>query len=255
VSADEFSGAGVVITGGAGGIGRELALALARRGARLAILDRNRAPAEALAAEAGALGGDAEPLAADVSDSAQVERAFAAAEQRIGPVGYLVNLAGSDASAELEQLSDRDWRQMFAVAVDGTFFACRAAMPGMMARRFGRIVNMSSLHAIRGEARRTHYAAAKAAIIGFTKSLAREKAGYNIRVNAVAPGPIETELWRAGRSGAELEHAIEQRSRLIPLGRLGRPAEVAAVILFLLSSASDYITGQAVTIDGGEIMP
>jgi NAD(P)-dependent dehydrogenase (short-subunit alcohol dehydrogenase family) len=255
MSGEEFKDSSAVVTGGAGGIRRELAAALAGRHARVAILDRNRAAADEVAGEIRALGGAAEAFEVDVADSAKVERTFAAAEQRLGPVGYLVNLAGFDASTEVDRIPDAEWRRMFAVTVDGAFFACRAALPGMMARRFGRIVNMSSLHAIRGEARRAHYAAAKAAIIGFTKSLAREKASYNIRANAVAPGPIETALWRGGRSGTELESAIAQRSKMIPLGRLGRPAEVAAVILFLLSPESDYITGQAITIDGGEIMP
>ncbi len=253
--ADEFAGASAVIAGGAGGIGRELALLLARWGARVAIFDRNRAAAESLVAEVGALGGKARAFELEVSDSAQVNRAIAEVERGHGPVGYLVNLAGIDAAVDFERISDAEWQTMFAIAVHGTFFACRAVMPGMMARRFGRIVNMSSLHAMRGEARRVHYAAAKAAIIGLTKSLAREKARYNIRVNAVAPGPIDTALWRGGRSGSELEKAMARRAEIIPLGRLGRASEVASTILFLLGPESGFVTGHVVTIDGGEVMP
>jgi NAD(P)-dependent dehydrogenase (short-subunit alcohol dehydrogenase family) len=252
---EEFTSRSFVITGGAGGIGAELALALGRRRARMAMLDRDSVAASRVAAEVASLGGEARIFEVEVSDSAQVDRALVEVERALGPVGYLVNLAGIDARAEVDQISDAEWLRMFAVTVNGTFFTCRAVLPGMTLRHFGRIVNMSSLHAIRGEAKRAHYAAAKAAIIGLTKSLAREKASDNIRVNAVAPGPIDTLLWRGDRTGTELEQAIAQRSKMIPLGRLGRPIEVASVILFLLTSESDYITGQVITIDGGEIMP
>jgi 3-oxoacyl-[acyl-carrier protein] reductase len=125
----------------------------------------------------------------------------------------------------------------------------------MMQRRFGSIVNMSSLHAIRGQAGRAHYAAAKAAVIGLTKSLAREKGALNIRANAVAPGPIDTPLWRAGRRGPGLRRDMRERAHVIPLGRLGEPEEIAEVIAFLLSARSSYITGAVLTADGGEIMP
>jgi NAD(P)-dependent dehydrogenase (short-subunit alcohol dehydrogenase family) len=200
-------------------------------------------------------GGRAQSFALDVSRSARVDDTVKRVMQRMGPVGYLANIAGTDALVPLEDISDAEWLRMFAVAVNGAFFMCRAVLPGMMERRFGRIVNMSSLHAIRGQAGRTHYAAAKGAIIGLTKSLAREKAALNIRVNAVAPGPIDTPLWRAGRSGAALRRDMKERATIIPLGRLGTPGEIAEVIAFLLSERSSYVTGAVLTADGGEIMP
>jgi NAD(P)-dependent dehydrogenase (short-subunit alcohol dehydrogenase family) len=251
---DDLSGRCAVVTGAADGMGRAVALLLGMKGARVAVLDMNGAGAEAVAGEIRAAGGMAFAFTVDVSDSTQVAAALRDAEARLGPIDHLVNIAGMDSLKDVEHITDAEWDRMFAVTVNGAFYTTRAAMPGMMARKFGRIVNMSSLHAVRGQAGRSHYAAAKAAIMGFTKSLAREKAAYNIRVNAVAPGPIDTKLWRAGRSGPQLERDMEERSKIIPIGRLGQPEEVAAVMVFLLSAESSYITGQVVNIDGGEIM-
>jgi 2-hydroxycyclohexanecarboxyl-CoA dehydrogenase len=250
-----FRDQAALVTGAGSGMGRATALALARRKLAIAILDRDGAAARATAKTILDGGGRALALPVDVSRSAEVNAAFRRITAKLGPVGYLVNIAGIDDLVPMEKISDKAWAEMFAVAVNGTFYCCRAALPDMMTRRFGRIANMSSLHAVRGQAGRTHYAASKAAIIGLTKSLAREKAGYNIRVNAVAPGPIDTKLWRAGRSGAQLKRDMAARSTIIPLGRLGRVEEIAEVFVFLLSERSSYMTGALVTADGGEIMP
>jgi NAD(P)-dependent dehydrogenase (short-subunit alcohol dehydrogenase family) len=252
---DDFVDCAAVVSGSGSGMGRATALALGRHGLPVAVLDRDADAADETAREILADGGKAEAFVVDVSDSRRVDAAMKRVVRRLGPVGYLVNIAGHDGIGQLETLSDREWTRMFEVAVHGAFYLCRAALPGMMERRFGRIVNMSSLHAIRGQAGRTHYAAAKAAIIGLTKSLAREKAAFNIRVNAVAPGPIDTKLWRAGRGGARLRRDMKERAAVIPLGRLGRPEEIAETILFLLSERSSYVTGAVLTADGGEIMP
>jgi NAD(P)-dependent dehydrogenase (short-subunit alcohol dehydrogenase family) len=244
-----------IVTGAGSGMGRATALLLGRRGIAVAVIDRDAATARATAATIVRAGGRAHAFALDVSRSTRVGDVVSRVNQRMGAVGYLVNIAGHDALTPLEAIADAEWSRMFEVAVNGAFFLCRAVLPGMMQRRFGRIVNMSSLHAIRGQAGRTHYAAAKAAIIGLTKSLAREKAAMNIRVNAVAPGPIDTPLWRAGRSGARLRQDIKERVTVIPLGRLGTPGEIAEIIAFLLSERSSYVTGAVLTADGGEIMP
>jgi 2-hydroxycyclohexanecarboxyl-CoA dehydrogenase len=244
-----------IVTGAGSGMGRATALLLGRRGVAVAVIDRDGAAAKDAAAAIVDAGGHAHAYVLDVSRSARVDDVVARVVQRLGPVGYLVNIAGHDALTPVETISDTEWSRMFEVAVQGSFFLCRAVLPGMMRRRFGRIVNMSSLHAIRGQAGRAHYAAAKGAIIGLTKSLAREKAALNIRVNAVAPGPIDTPLWRAGRSGARLRRDMKDRATVIPIGRLGRPEEIAEVIAFLLSERSSYVTGAVLTADGGEIMP
>jgi NAD(P)-dependent dehydrogenase (short-subunit alcohol dehydrogenase family) len=244
-----------IVTGAGSGMGRATALALAKRGVGVAILDRNGKAADATAATITKGGGRALALATDVSKSREVDTAFRRVTAKLGPVGYLVNIAGTDGLSPLEKITDAAWADMFAVAVNGCFYATRAVLPDMMKRRFGRIVNMSSLHAVRGQAGRCHYSAAKGAIMAMSKSLAREKAAFNIRVNAVAPGPIDTPLWRAGRQGASLKRDMAQRSTVIPIGRLGQPEEIAALIIFLLSERSSYMTGALVTIDGGEIMP
>jgi len=244
-----------IVTGAGSGMGRATAVLLARRGVPVAVIDQVATTAERTATEIVAGGGRAHSFTLDVSRPARVDAVVKRVAARMGPVGYLVNIAGIDALTPLESISDAEWTRMFEVAVNGAFHLCRAVLPGMMQRRFGRIVNMSSLHAIRGQAGRTHYAASKGAIIGLTKSLAREKAAFNIRVNAVAPGPIDTPLWRAGRSGARLKRDMTERATVIPLGRLGRPEEIAEVIAFLLSERSSYVTGAVLTADGGEIMP
>ena len=244
-----------IVTGAGSGMGRATALLLGRRGVAVAVVDRDAATAKDTASTILDAGGRAHAFALDVSRSARVDDTVKRVVQRMGPVGYLVNIAGIDGLRPLEAISDAEWSRMFEVAVNGAFYLCRAVLPGMMQRRFGRIVNMSSLHAIRGQAGRTHYAASKGAIIGLTKSLAREKAALNIRVNAVAPGPIDTPLWRAGRGGARLQRDMKERATVIPLGRLGRPDEIAEVIAFLLSERSSYVTGAVLTADGGEIMP
>ena len=143
---------------------------------------------------------------------------------------------------------------MFAVHVTGTFNVCRAALPDMIAAKAGAIVNMASLHALRGQAQAAHYAAAKGAIIGFTKSLAREKGPLGIRCNAVAPGPIDTPLWRSWVPADEMDAVAAKRAEVIPLGRLGRAEEVAPMIVFLLGPDASFITGQVIALDGGESM-
>ncbi len=242
------------VTGGGSGMGRETARLLGEAGVRVAICDRDGDAARETAGIVGDAGGTARAEEVDVSDPRAVERAVAAATEALGPVDALVNIAGIYQVAAVEDISDEDWARMFAVHVNGTFHTCRAVLPGMVAAKAGAIVNMSSLHAIRGQANAAHYAAAKGAVIGLTKSIAREKGPLGIRANAVAPGPIDTPLWRGAVPPDELDAVMAKRSEVIPIGRLGEAAEVAQTIVYLLSPAASYITGQVVTIDGGESM-
>ena len=249
-----MAGKTAFVTGAGSGMARETALQLADAGAAVAVADIDGDAAGGTAHEIVSGGGTAWARALDVTLSGDVDAAVADAEEALGPLDYLVNVAGIYQTVEAQDITDEDWARMFAVHVDGTFHCCRAALPGMMARRAGAIVNMASLHAIRGQAQAVHYGAAKGAIIGFTKSLAREKAPLGVRVNAVAPGPIDTPLWRGWIDADQIDAVKAERSKIIPIGRLGEPAEVARVIVFLLSDASSYMTGQIVTIDGGEVM-
>ena len=242
------------VTGGGSGMGRETARLLAEAGARVTVCDRDGDAARETVKIVEEAGGTAQVEEADVSDSGAVNRAVAAAADALGPIDALVNIAGIYRIAAVEDIADEDWARMFAVHVNGTFYTCRAALPGMIAARSGAIVNMSSLHAVRGQANAAHYAAAKGAIIGLTKSIAREKGPLGIRANAVAPGPIDTPLWRGAVPPDEIDAVMAKRSEVIPMGRLGAPAEVAQTIVHLLSPAASYITGQVVTIDGGESM-
>ncbi len=246
----DLEGKTALVTGAGSGIGQAVALELAAQGVKVAVADIDPARARATVQKIGQSG---TPVTMDVSDSAQVARGVAEARAALGPLEYLVNVAGIFQERRAHEISDAEWARMLAVHLNGTFYCCRAVVPGMIERRSGAIVNITSLHALRGQANAAHYSAAKAGIIGFTKSLAREVAPH-VRVNAVAPGPIDTPLWRAGGSGAELEARRTQRAGIIPLGRLGEPAEVAAAVLFLLSPASSYATGQVISVNGGEIM-
>ncbi len=251
---DGLDGKTALITGAGGGIGRETALTLARDGARIASLDLDGDAARVTADAVESGGGTAWASALDVTDSAAVATRVGEAEAALGPIDCLVNIAGIYRLSPAEDITDEEWRRMFSIHVDGTFYCCRAVLPGMIARGAGAIVNTASLHAIRGQAGAVHYSAAKGAIIGLTKALAREKASSGIRVNAVAPGPIDTPLFRGAIPPGEADALIAKRTSIIPMGRLGRADEVAGVIAFLLSDAASYMTGQIVAIDGGEVM-
>lgn len=249
-----LDGKTALVTGAGSGMGQAVARQLAAEGVRVAAVDIDRSRADATAKEIRRAGQDALPIAMDVAESAQVTRAVAEAQAALGSVDYLVNIAGIFQDVRAQDITDADWTRMLAVHLNGTFYCCRAVLPGMIERRFGVIVNMSSLHALRGQANAAHYSAAKAGIAGFSKALAREVAVHGIRVNAVAPGPIDTPLWRAGMSGPALEARRAERVKVIPLGRLGEAEEVAYTILFLLSPASRYVTGQVISVNGGELM-
>ena len=242
------------VTGGGGGIGGATAERLAANGVAVAVADFNVDHATTVADRISAAGGTACALALDVTDSAAVIAAVAEAESVLGPIDQLVNTAGIFRWAEMEDISDEEFEQMFRVHVFGLHSMCRTVVPGMVARGAGTVVNVTSIHAIRGQTLTAHYSAAKGAILSYTKALAREKSPMGIRINAVAPGPINTPLWRGDMNPAELEQKMADRSTVIALGRLGTADEVAAGIVFLLSPAASYLTGHIMTIDGGEVM-
>lgn len=252
--AQDFAGRRILITGAGNGIGRASALRLAKAGATLALADRDEAALGTTAAEIVSAGGVAGTYPLDVSDSRRVGDVVRAAEAAIGPLDGLVNLAGHMQMKPIEEISDEEFVRMFAVHVLGTFYTCRAVLPGMMARRAGAIVNTASVFAIRGQANAAHYAAVKGAIVAFTKSLAREKAAYGIRANCVAPGPVATAFFARGMTGAELEAAQRERAKIIPLGKLAMPDQIAPAIQFLLSEDASHMTGEMMVIDGGEVM-
>jgi NAD(P)-dependent dehydrogenase (short-subunit alcohol dehydrogenase family) len=250
----EFAGRTALITGGGSGIGREVAQLLGREKVRVAIADRTIAAAEETVKLVRQAGGEAKGYELDVTQSAKVTEIVKRVEGDLGPLSHTVSLAGIYGTGAIETISDEDWFQQFQINCFGAFYLCRAALPGMMERRFGTIVNMSSIHAVRGQAMASHYAAAKGAVASFTKSLAIEKAPYNIRANAVAPGPIDTPLWRGQTPPEQLDGLKRERSKIIPMARLGDAIEVANVIVFLLSPQASYMTGQVIRIDGGEAM-
>jgi len=241
-----LSGKRAIVTGAGAGIGRAIALALARSGAAVAVLDM---VAEAAAAVANEAGDSARAFRADVSDPAQVQATCEQAAAEMGGVEILVNNAGITRDNLLLRMSDAEFEQVLAVNLKGAFYFTRACARPMMKARWGRIVNVSSVIGQMGNAGQSNYAAAKAGLIGLTKSAAKELAGRNITVNAVAPGFIATAMTD------RLDPATrEAYVGSIPLRRAGTPEDVAAVCLFLASDAAGYITGQVIRVDGGMLM-
>lgn len=243
-----------LITGAGSGIGRQTAISLGQAGHAIAVCDIDSAAAERTAAAITGTGGIAVPYPLDVARSDAVDETVAAIRKDLGPIDYAVNLAGVLGFAALEDISDAEWKRVLSVHVDGTFFVCRAVTPDMTARKSGAIVNTASIFALRGQAESSHYAAAKGAIIAFSKSIAREKAGLGIRVNVVAPGPVDTPFFGRGMTGTELETARSERANTIPLGALAKPEQVSSVIVFLLGDGASHMTGQVIPVDGGETM-
>lgn len=246
----------VLITGGGTGIGAAIARALDDQGARLSLLGRKLAPLESLA---GSLQ-KAQPISCDVTDNPSVSSAFEQATASFGPVDILVNNAGAAPTAPFHKLSADTWRQVMAVNLDGVFNCTSAAIDGMLAQGWGRIINIASTSALRGYAYVSAYSAAKHGVLGLTRSLALETATRGITVNAVCPGYTDTDIIRqsitqivekTGRSEAE---ALEAFTRTNPQGRLIQPEEVAATVLWLCSEGARSVTGQAISVSGGEVM-
>lgn len=244
----DLSGRVALVTGGSRGIGRAIAEGLYRAGAQLAILGRDQARSRDVVAT---LTGRGRALAvqADVALPAQVEAALGQVEQDLGPIDILVNNAGLTKDGVLVRMSEADWDAVLGANLKGAFNTMKVATRGMIKRRWGRVINISSIVGLTGNRGQANYAASKAGLLGLTKAVAKELASRNVLVNAVAPGFIDTEMTRALPEPARAA-LLEQ----IPLGRLGQPADVAGAVLFLASDLADYITGQVLVVDGGMVM-
>jgi len=235
-----------LVTGASRGIGREIARVLAAEGATVILAARDSARlAEAVAAIVAA-GGRAEAVELDVVERPSVEAAFGQIASRFGRLDVLVNNAGITRDTLLLRMKPEDWSAVLATNLTGVFNCTQAALRPMLKQRSGRIVNITSVVGLLGNPGQANYAASKAGVVGFTKSIAREVASRSITVNAVAPGFIETDM-----TGAMTEKAREAMVGAIPLGRVGAAADVAAAVAFLASDAAAYITGQVLCVDGG----
>lgn len=242
----DLSGQVAFVTGSTRGIGLAIARTLHDAGAGVAIVGRDAARAAAVAA---GLGERTVGVACDVADAAQVEAAVTAAEAALGPVTVLVNNAGLTRDNLLIRLSEADWDAVLDANLKGAFHTMRVLAKGMMKRRGGRIINVTSVVGLRGNRGQANYAASKAGLVGLTKAVAQEYAGRGILVNAVAPGYIETDMTAAlpAEASAALLSAI-------PLGRFGQPDEIAGAVLFLASDLARYVTGHVLVVDGGMAM-
>ena len=243
----DLSGQNALVTGASGGIGGAIARALHRQGAAVALAGTREA---ALAALAGELGERAHPLVADLADPAAADRLARDAEAALGQIDILVNNAGITRDNLALRLKDEDWQAVIEVNLSAAFRLTRAALRGMVRRRHGRIISIASVVGVAGNAGQANYAAAKAGLIGMTKSIAAETATRGVTVNCIAPGMITTAM--TDKLGDE------QRARIaaaIPMGRFGSGEDVAAAAVFLASAEAGYVTGQTLHVNGGMVMP
>jgi 3-oxoacyl-[acyl-carrier protein] reductase len=245
----KFENKVAIVTGGGGGIGRGIALRLAQEGAKLVIPDLNETGADETVDAIRQLGGQALAIKTDVSDAESVQHAIALALETFGDLHILVNNAGTTRDGLILTMKDKDWLAVIAINLTSTYLCSKAAVKHMVRQRYGRIVSISSVVGLAGQAGQTNYAASKAGIIGFTKSLAKEVGSRGITVNAVAPGFIPTALTNV--------LSDDQRAATIkatPLGRLGKIEDVANAVAFLASDEASFITGHVLSVDGGLVM-
>ncbi|MBL9122656.1 MAG: 3-oxoacyl-[acyl-carrier-protein] reductase [Planctomycetaceae bacterium] len=242
----DLSGQTALVTGASRGIGRAIALSLGRCGARVACVARDAAKLAETVDAIRATGGEADAWTCDVTDGPKINELVDQVVAKYGGLQILVNNAGITRDTLLPRMEDAQWDEVILTNLRSTFLFTRAATLVMMRARYGRVINMASVSGLVGNPGQANYAASKAGIIGFTKTVAREFAGRNMTVNAVAPGFITTDM-----TAALGELVNEEVKKRIPAKRLGRPEEIAEAVLFLASRAAGYITGQVLTIDGG----
>ena len=250
-----FAGKVVVVTGGGGGIGGATSRSFAREGAKVAVFDLNLEAAEKVAVDIRAAGGDAEAFACDIARKADVDAAVAAAEAALGPIDVLVNNAGWDVFRPFVKTEPAQWDKLIAINLTGALNMHYAVLPGMAARKAGRIVNIASDAARVGSSGEAVYAACKGGLVAFSKTIAREHSRHGITVNVVCPGPTDTALFAEYKEGAgNPEKLVEAFTRSIPLGRIGQPDDLPGAILFFASDDASYVTGQVLSVSGGLTM-
>ncbi|MEY4177344.1 MAG: hypothetical protein RLY70_918 [Planctomycetota bacterium] len=242
----DLSGQVALVTGASQGLGKSMAIELARNGARVACVARNADKLAQTVAEITAIGGQAEAFACDVKSRESVDKVVDGVADNWGRLDILVNNAGVTRDTLLPRMTDDEWDDVLTTNLRGAFLFARAASRHMMRARYGRIINISSVSGLMGNAGQTNYSASKAGLIGFSRSLSRELAGRKVTVNCVAPGFIESEMTQV--LGPVI---IEEAKKRIPAKRLGTPEDVSACVVFLASAAASYVTGQVLTVDGG----
>ena len=236
----------VVVTGASRGIGREIALAFAAEGAKVACVATTQAGAEKTAVAIREAGGEAKAYACNISDASNVDALFKGVIEDFGSLSVLVNNAGVTQDGLMLRMKEEDWDKVLDTNLKGAFLCIKAASRAMMKDRYGRIVNLTSVIGLHGASGQANYAASKAGLLGLTMSVAKEFGSRNITCNAVAPGFIATDMTDA--LPEEFRHHVEKTA---PAGRLGTPADVAHAVMFLASKEAGYITGQTLTVDGG----
>jgi 3-oxoacyl-[acyl-carrier protein] reductase len=242
----DLAGQTAVVTGASQGIGKAIAVALAAAGAKVACIARSADKLAGTVEAITAAGGQAEAFPCDVKQSAAVDALIDGIQEKWGKIDILVNNAGVTRDTLLPRMSDEEWDEVISTNLRGSFLFARACSRHMMRARYGRIINISSVSGIMGNAGQTNYSASKAGLIGFTRSLSRELAGRKVTINAVCPGFIESDMTKLLG-----EVVMEEAKKRIPAKRVGLPEDVAACVLFIASPAACYVTGQVLTVDGG----
>jgi 2-hydroxycyclohexanecarboxyl-CoA dehydrogenase len=251
----KLRGKTALVTGGGRGIGRAIALGLSQEGAQVAVLDILADNAAVVAGEIEATGVKALALPADLTKRAQVDRAIADTLAQFGQIDILVNNAGWDRMEMFLDSEEETWDKIIAINFKGMLYVCKAALPSMVARAQGKVINIASDAGRAGSTGEAVYAGTKGAIIAFSKTLAREMARHKITVNVVCPGLTETPLLQGIREQSpKTEKVIEAVTRAIPLGRVGQPEDIAGAVVYLASPAADFVTGQTLSVSGGLTM-